>query len=703
LSLTLLLASCGHLATTPAAQPVAQTPVRQAPTTTQGRVLGLVEVSFNRDAQGNLSVTSRPVSGLGAQALSSVPAAQLVATPLRQSSFTVGGRTSDLATTGRRYLSATFAVNNTSSGPLKNISLVAAATPTTSAGTAVKGLTRFDGSPVSNPDAVARMVMPTQSLYFDGARPRTITETADFQVFPPADLSAFGTPSGVDALLPYGFVATTPGGTSRSLPVGSSSGEVTVSVKVPLLASSTEDAFNFSMMFEVVQDSVTRVSEAPEEQSSADHALVKARVDQLGASEVNLLPGSSYNLNLGQLVCSVPLNKPGTGTDAFLVNKTVSSVVLNTDLNRKLLAKRGRVVIPSTVNFTDATSSALTLTLGATGTAVSVSGNVVTGVGQGTSDVTASACGVSSTPLNLRVLTRSTIASGQGFNVVIRPSGALFAWGGGGSVLTPPPGTYKDVAAGFSHGVGIRANTNSTVVGWGDNSYGQTTTPLDLDVTEPGGQPAIKVVAGGYHSLALKADGTLSAWGQNDSGQTDVPAGLNNVSSIATNYYDSFAVKNDGTVVGWGPYAQPGQDLEVPAGLNDVVSVSVTDLSGNAAFAVKADGSVVGWGNAAQPGGALEVPAGLTNVVQVVASGNYTAAFALKADGTVVSWGPSAQPGQESAVPAGLSDVVSLSIGEYGQQILALKSDGSLVTWGVNVTNDPATYGVPAGTTAQLP
>ena len=37
---------------------------------------------------------------------------------------------------------------------------------------------------------------------------------------------------------------------------------------------------------------------------------------------------------------------------------------------------------------------------------------------------------------------------------------------------------------------------------------------------------ALAVAAGGYHSLAIRANGSVVAWGANDYGQTNVPAGL---------------------------------------------------------------------------------------------------------------------------------------------------------------------------------
>ena len=54
-----------------------------------------------------------------------------------------------------------------------------------------------------------------------------------------------------------------------------------------------------------------------------------------------------------------------------------------------------------------------------------------------------------------------------------------------------------------------------------------------------------------YHSLALKSDGSLVGWGDNGYGQTNVPAG-NDFVAIAAGDYHSLALKSDGSLVGWG-------------------------------------------------------------------------------------------------------------------------------------------------------
>ena len=53
------------------------------------------------------------------------------------------------------------------------------------------------------------------------------------------------------------------------------------------------------------------------------------------------------------------------------------------------------------------------------------------------------------------------------------------------------------------------------VIGWGRNISGQTNIPQNLN-------NVAQVAVGGYHSLALKGDGTVVAWGENDNGQSNI-------------------------------------------------------------------------------------------------------------------------------------------------------------------------------------
>jgi hypothetical protein len=59
--------------------------------------------------------------------------------------------------------------------------------------------------------------------------------------------------------------------------------------------------------------------------------------------------------------------------------------------------------------------------------------------------------------------------------------------------------------------------TDGSVVGWGDNVYGQCTVPSpNSDFTA--------IDAGGYHGLGLKTDGSVICWGYNYFNQCNVPA-----------------------------------------------------------------------------------------------------------------------------------------------------------------------------------
>jgi len=214
------------------------------------------------------------------------------------------------------------------------------------------------------------------------------------------------------------------------------------------------------------------------------------------------------------------------------------------------------------------------------------------------------------------------------------------------------------------------------IVGWGMNGHLQTSVPVGLS-----GVTAFS--AGGYHSLALKSDGTVVAWGCGggfDFGQCTVPADLTGVTAISAGYYHNLALKSDGTVVAWGDntYSQS----TIPAGLSDVTTISA---GGYHSLALKSDGTVVAWGSLGQ----ADVPPGLSGVTAISAGGAHN--LVLKNDGTVVAWG--CKPGYDfyqCIVPADLTGVSAISAGWYHS--LALKNDGTVIDWGGwgrNITPPP--------------
>jgi sugar lactone lactonase YvrE len=153
-------------------------------------------------------------------------------------------------------------------------------------------------------------------------------------------------------------------------------------------------------------------------------------------------------------------------------------------------------------------------------------------------------------------------------------------------------------------------------VAWGYNGFGAIGAggPADMEPATPVGLSDVtQVSAGTYHSLALKADGTVWSWGYNGVGQLGngtvndgrAPAkvpGLTGMVAVSAGMMHSLALKSDGTVWAWGwnPYGQLGNgltaDLRLPAqipGLGNVTSVSAGALH---SLATKSDGTAWGWG-----------------------------------------------------------------------------------------------------------
>ncbi|BAS26954.1 RCC1 repeat-containing protein [Limnochorda pilosa] len=291
------------------------------------------------------------------------------------------------------------------------------------------------------------------------------------------------------------------------------------------------------------------------------------------------------------------------------------------------------------------------------------------------------------------------VAGGQSYSLALKSDGTAWAWGGNflgqlGDGTTADRRTPVQVgslsgivavAAGVFHSLALKSD--GTVWAWGYNFYGQlgdgtqTDHSTPVQVKGPGGTGVlidiIAIAAGGFHSLALRSDGTVWAWGDNSSGQLGdgtttnswVPvqvkgAGgtgfLTNAAELAGGTSHSLALKSDGTVWAWGSNGA-GQ-------LGD----GTTTTSG---VPVQVKG----------PGGT-----GLFTSVAAVASGSFHN-LALRNDGSVWAWGSNVygQLGDGSTANrstpvqvSGLTDPVAIAGGT--RHSLALKSDGTLWAWGSN-------------------
>lgn len=264
------------------------------------------------------------------------------------------------------------------------------------------------------------------------------------------------------------------------------------------------------------------------------------------------------------------------------------------------------------------------------------------------------------------------------------------------------------------------ASTHYSAVAWGENlerqlGNGSLEAYEDLPVGVSGLKFVTAVSAGGEHSLALLANGTVDAWGGNEFGQlgdggtatSGVPVpvtGLSGVTAIAAGGEHSLALLANGTVMAWGDN-EDGQlgtgnaaSSDVPVQVKGLTGVKAIAAGGEHSLALLSNGTVMAWGENedGQLGtGSLKsstVPVavkGLTGVTAVSAGGEFS--LALLAKGAVDAWG-SDESGQlgntgveegfsDVAVPVGtLTGVSAISAGtNHG---LALMSGGTVMAWG---------------------
>ena len=320
------------------------------------------------------------------------------------------------------------------------------------------------------------------------------------------------------------------------------------------------------------------------------------------------------------------------------------------------------------------------------------------------------------------------------------PTGVL---GDGTLISRSAPVDVTDLGAGAGI-IDVQASTHSlalandgTVYAWGRNDLGQLGTGDTATATIPvavsglgAGSGVIAISAGGFHSLALKADGSVVAWGSNSNGQlgnnsttnslTPVPVnGLgtgSGVTAISAGGFYSLALKSDGSVVSWGSDSN-GQlgnnstvDTKVPGPVSAPGNTGVTAISAGPfhALARKSDGSAIAWGFNGGTAGTSRLGDG-TNTDRLVpvpvltstgpavpisgvtaVSAGATHSLALKA-GAVFAWGTNGngQIGNNStnntlvAVAAnapGNATVTAISAG--GTHSMAVKADGSAIAWG---------------------
>ncbi|MEV5573137.1 Ig-like domain repeat protein [Spirillospora sp. NPDC052269] len=297
-----------------------------------------------------------------------------------------------------------------------------------------------------------------------------------------------------------------------------------------------------------------------------------------------------------------------------------------------------------------------------------------------------------------------------------------------GPVHLPAGVALTQVSAGWYHSLGL--TSDGRVLAWGANNYGQlgdgTTTSSDTPVEThlPPGVTVTQVVAAGWVSLAVTADGRVLSWGYNNNGQlgdgttttrytpgdVDLPAGAY-VTQVAAKTNHVLAVTSGGQVLAWGnnvhgqlgdnttttPRTRPVQ-TQLPAGVT-VTQVAATSFS---SLALTSDHQVLGWGfnSSGQVGDGtttnrtvpvlVHVPEGVS-VTQIAAG--FEHGLALTSQGGMLAWGHNGygQLGDDTytnrhtPVPVQLPEGVTITQMDAGfHSNLAVTSHGHVLGWGTN-------------------
>ncbi|MDE2591008.1 MAG: hypothetical protein KGL95_15230, partial [Patescibacteria group bacterium] len=192
------------------------------------------------------------------------------------------------------------------------------------------------------------------------------------------------------------------------------------------------------------------------------------------------------------------------------------------------------------------------------------------------------------------------------------PPDTCRGFGGGGIACSKNPiqvnglTNITAVAAGVTISVALKSD--GTVYDWGGNF---PHSPMQVS----GLSNIVAIAAGSYHALALKSDGTIWAWGTNlygvlgngndngaDYGPTQILS-LSNVAGIGAGGWHSLAVKSDGTVYAWGRNYEgeigtgsTSPDVTSPSLVRGVTGAKMVAGGLLSSFALKSDGTVQGWG-----------------------------------------------------------------------------------------------------------
>ena len=345
-----------------------------------------------------------------------------------------------------------------------------------------------------------------------------------------------------------------------------------------------------------------------------------------------------------------------------------------------------------------------------------------------------------------------SVAAGLGHSCALRANGQIFCWGDdsagqlGSAALCPCPTPVPVIATtGLIRAVALTAGGNHTcalrndgkVFCWGENGDGQLGDGGAADQatpTEVGGQldGVVSIAAGGFHTCALRFDGTVRCWGRNSDGQVGdlspaigrtTPAAvrrldpnrptssppLTGIVSIAAGRAHTCGVASDGTLLCWGDTSN-GQVVPAPASGRQLAAVRNPNVAnavavaagGNHTCVLRGDGTARCWGrniegqlgNGTRTSDTLpQSPGTLPNLAAVAAGGAHTCTLAF--NDQKFCWGSNSDGQIGIGVLGSILDrptgpviqnqgVTAFGITAGGRHTCARRSNGALACWGDN-------------------
>ena len=246
----------------------------------------------------------------------------------------------------------------------------------------------------------------------------------------------------------------------------------------------------------------------------------------------------------------------------------------------------------------------------------------------------------------------------------------------GGSVTTPGQGTFTRnagtvVSLVASPGTGYRfANWIGHVGTIADLKAASTAITMNgnYEITAVFA-PRFMTSAGGYHTVGLRAAGTVVAVGYNSNGQCNV-GGWTDITQVAAGDLHTVGLRSNGTVVAVGDNGNGQCNV---GGWTNIIQVAAGD---NHTVGLRSNGTVVAVGD--NGNGQCNV-GGWTNIIQVAAGVHHT--VGLRSDGTVVAVGDN---GTGQCGVTSWTGIIQVSAGLYHS--VGLKSDGTVVAVGDNGT-----------------